>query len=379
MEGPLCRVEDGGTLHAATASVAEFSGSTANVTITDPGSSINVTGALDLGGSGGAAAINLLNGGILNVPDANTTINSLSAINIDGGTFNSGFISGLGNVNIATGKLHVPNAASFLIFAPLFDENLALNANAAISSANDIRVDASMNLHLRGGALAADELTNNGNINHNAGTISASTLINNNDLILGSTTNAIVDASLENSVSGTVSGPGTITNQLRNIGRVNLTGHTLHIQGAATNQFNGLFIGNGTLQADGGIINASGATMAFSGPTNIIGDVHNQDLPLLGGPPLGLIVSSGPGPLTFFDDVINDGEIRTNTNGFTVMLGAASGTGIYTGAGTVVFEADFTPGASPGSATLAATSSLAPLPHWKLRSAACLPEVSTIR
>ena len=54
--------------------------------------------------------------------------------------------------------------------------------------------------------------------------------------------------------------------------------------------------------------------------------------------------------MTLFDDVVHNGaEIRTIAGSQTVIFGAASGAGDYTGTGTVFFEGDLRPGNSPDS------------------------------
>ncbi|HEY3394101.1 MAG TPA: hypothetical protein VGK58_15415, partial [Lacipirellulaceae bacterium] len=62
----------------------------------------------------------------------------------------------------------------------------------------------------------------------------------------------------------------------------------------------------------------------------------------------------------FYDDVINNGEIRTSTNGFTVFFGSASGSGTFTGTGTVNFEGDLSPGSSPAAVSFAGDVVLGP-------------------
>jgi hypothetical protein len=96
--------------------------------------------------------------------------------------------------------------------------------------------------------------------------------------------------------------------------------------------------------------------MNFAGTANIDGSVTNASG--------GKIISGGGGATIFYDDVVNNGEIRTSTNGFTVFFGAVSGSGTFTGTGTVNFEGDLSPGSSPaavsfgGNATFASSSSL---------------------
>jgi hypothetical protein len=110
-------------------------------------------------------------------------------------------------------------------------------------------------------------------------------------------------------------------------------------------------MGNGTLRVDGfpGINNDG--DMAFSGLTNIIGDIHNNST--------GVIISSGGGPVTFYDDVVNNGEIRTNVNSFSVYFGSYSGNG-DTGTGTVIMEGDLKPGSSPGTMAFGGDLSFGP-------------------
>jgi hypothetical protein len=83
--------------------------------------------------------------------------------------------------------------------------------------------------------------------------------------------------------------------------------------------------------------------MNFAGTANVLGDVTNA----VGAK----IISGGGGATVFFDDVVNNGEIRTSANGFSVFFGSVSGSGPFTGTGTVNFEGDLTPGSSPGILT----------------------------
>jgi hypothetical protein len=104
------------------------------------------------------------------------------------------------------------------------------------------------------------------------------------------------------------------------------------------NNAGGIISGNGTLIVRGGLTNAG--TMNFSGLANVVGDVANA--------PGGKVISSGGGPTTFYDHVVNQGEIRTSAGGITVFFGSASGSGAFTGPGTVNFESNLSPGNSTG-------------------------------
>jgi hypothetical protein len=95
--------------------------------------------------------------------------------------------------------------------------------------------------------------------------------------------------------------------------------------------------------------------MAFSATTNVGGDVTNNLA--------GKITSAG-GTTTFWDDVLNQGEIRTSSESFSVFYGSLSGSGTFTGPGTVLIEGDLKPGNSPtissfgGNLTFGQTSTL---------------------
>ncbi len=92
-------------------------------------------------------------------------------------------------------------------------------------------------------------------------------------------------------------------------GQVSLAGGLLHVTGYLNNGLDydpedpppmtATIVGYGSLQADGGLANAS--TMTFNGLTNILGNVNNMLS--------GLISVSGPDRMAFFNDLRNDGEV----------------------------------------------------------------------
>jgi hypothetical protein len=140
-----------------------------------------------------------------------------------------------------------------------------------------------------------------------------------------------------------------------NSGQIRLLGGELTFTQDLTNNAAGVISGNGSLIAAGGLTNIG--TMNFANATNIVGSIDN-----VGG---GKIISAGGGATVFYDDVTNNGEIRTSTNAFTVFFGNVSGTGTFTGTGTVNFEGGLSPGSSPaavqfaGNVALGADSTLA--------------------
>lgn len=123
-----------------------------------------------------------------------------------------------------------------------------------------------------------------------------------------------------------------------NAGRISNFGGVVEFGGSMANAVTGLVAGRGVFIAGGGFVNAG--NFAVSGTTDIVGDFNN-----LAG---GRFVTSANATSTFYDDVVNNGEIRTSLNGHTVFFGGLSGSGSFTGTGNVFIEGDMSPGNSPG-------------------------------
>lgn len=128
-----------------------------------------------------------------------------------------------------------------------------------------------------------------------------------------------------------------------NDGQIRLLGGELEFTNDLTNNAGAFLSGNGSLVTGSGLTNDG--IMNFAGTANIVGSVNNSAS--------GRIISGGGGATIFFDDVVNEGEIRTSTNGFTVFFGDLTGSGSFTGAGTVNVEGDFSPGSSPATVNFA--------------------------
>lgn len=123
-----------------------------------------------------------------------------------------------------------------------------------------------------------------------------------------------------------------------NAGRIEVIGGSAEFNGAVTNQAGtGTITGrNATLRFNDGLANQGSVALSF-GISDVFGDINNT----------GSVINSGSGQVTFYDDVINNGEIRTSTGGASVFFGAVSGAGSFTGTGSVFFEGDLRPGNSP--------------------------------
>lgn len=232
---------------------------------------------------------------------------------------------------------------------------LALSQGATVNTATALTIDT-------GGILSGD------------GRIAAAV---SNHGLLAATPNSrlIIDGGLDN--HGLVTGSGRIEANLINRGggaagvRVgpgqNLTlagsshtsadGAVMHISGGGELHFEGrmvhqggavLQINGGTLRADQGLHNAGRLQISFGG-AEIFGELNND--------PAGQVIASGGAHTTFWDRVVNDGEIRASASAGAQMVyfGAVSGSGGFTTNGANAyhrFEGGYAPGASAASVSL---------------------------
>jgi T5SS/PEP-CTERM-associated repeat protein len=390
-------IVDGGRVTNNDAIVAYLPGSQGAITVDGTGSSWTTTGILNLGIQA-PGTLDIRNGGQVAVSGwlvLGSADNGRGTVNLEGGTLtaeaidqrssDSGIawtggglkITGTGGLNLSasgplgpnvvvhTGKsLTVANATSV-------QSGVQLTVNGGIFSTNLLDVYGSV--QLVGGAASIRDtfyLRSGGTLEIVAGqtvsVASAPSLTDGSTLMLSGGTLRAVAVIPEVVNDGRISGWGQIQGNLHNhgeiavgagqqlaftgdldnnsaesgIAQISLSGGTLSSQTILTNQNGALIMGNGTIRAAGiGISNRS--TMAFSGATNLYGDVRNYSI--------GLIIVSGGGPTTFYDDVRNDGEIRVSAGCMATFFGETTGTGSWTGDGTKYFEGDLKPGSSPAS------------------------------
>ncbi|GAB4187745.1 MAG: hypothetical protein Kow00105_02400 [Phycisphaeraceae bacterium] len=266
-----------------------------------------------------------------------------SSLIIDGGTFSVGQLQGSNSPLFLNGRLELTNDNLTLGLGTMFGPNLTLQSNRSLLVGNTLTVNAGSLLTVDQTTLTAGALVNDGEvvINGVSALINGGTMSNSGIL----TGNGRIDLLLTNAATGVVrvnAGNHLIVErQADNNGRIDLTGGTLEVINLLQNNAGATVIGSGTLISRTQIINDG--EMVFSGPTNVVGDTINNAA--------GLIVVSGGGPITFFDDLTQNGELRTSAGSTSVFLGTVSGSGTFTGSGTTRFEGDFTPGASPADIT----------------------------
>jgi hypothetical protein len=134
-----------------------------------------------------------------------------------------------------------------------------------------------------------------------------------------------------------------------------MLGGIADFHGTLTNTASGRITGRGTLIASGGLVN-QGHVALSNGITDVYGDVSNDT----NDPAVGITVS-GNADATFWGDVTNtSGLFRVAAGSSATFFGGFGGAGI-SGSGDVYFEADITPGNSPGLAEFGGNVHLGPL------------------
>ncbi len=335
----VLNVEAGALVTSGNATVGLSSPADGTATVNGANSHWQITGNLSVSNTG-SGTLNVDGGGKVSVTGTTTLPNPAGVINLNGGRFEfgtmtvgdfqqvngvSGSLAGDLGTQAVTGLNDIASTADgdlFVIGLKPLQQQFSNIAGAVDTS--EVIYGAGNSGLLFGDGVSPYALTNNTQGEVEVITGERMRFDGSNSTNAGQVTLA----------GGQVQFTQTLTNQSG--GQVTLAGGQLRADQGFANESGGLVFGNGSLRADGGLTNDG--TMAYSATSNVIGDVTNNAA--------GLITSSG-GTTTFFDDVTNNGEIRTNTNSFSVYFGSYSGNG-DTGTGTVIMEGDLKPGFSPG-------------------------------
>lgn len=357
-------ISNGGVVTSASGRISEGTGSGEVTTISGSGSKWTVSNNLELAFSGrldiqtgGLAHVGnqleilganvILNGGTLRLNTLNDPSNRL--------IFNSGTLQLAGNRNLGTDPI-VPQVFGSI---PTIRTGKGLTVEQTATLSTSLTID--------GGTFSAAQLVNAGSLDLRRGTLN----LTNQEVTIGSgglfgatldvdedvtinvtqgitnqglvTGDGQIGGSFNNGVSGELRASAgqslKFTSPIFSYGQIKLLGGELESTEHISTAPGSLISGNGTIIARQGFFNQG--VMNFAGTTNIVGDVISN-----AG---GRIISGGGGATVFFDDVVNNAEIRTSANGFSVFFGAVTGSGTYTGTGTVNFEGDLKPGSSPAA------------------------------
>lgn len=340
----------GNTLHIWNTGNVHLDGGTINTgSLTGEGGgfnfnagSLNITGDLVMDAMVPLGNSLVLNGfKTLNVSGI-TTLTGFSALMLDGGTFSTGSLLNNGGFAFNRGTFNLTNENLVIGSGGLFGSFVQFDYGQTVNVTNTTTVNTGSALALNNSVFTSGMMNNDGQILLN-GLVSSlgGGIINNAGLLTGT---GNVGATLNNA-SGEVrviTGDELIFTGTANYNnsQINLAGGTARFNEDLVNTLLGVINGRGTLVVDGGLTN-QGSINLSSGTTDIHGNVSNT-----AG---SSIIVSGNGTATFYDDMAHNGdEIRVSDGSNAVFFGTVSGSGAYTGTGTVFFEGTVLPGNSPG-------------------------------
>jgi hypothetical protein len=302
---------------------------------------LNVSSDLLIETGGSFANLNL--SGLHTLAVGGTTRLSGSAhLSLDGGSFSTGSLVNNGGFSFTKGTFNLTNADLTIGNGGLFGNLVEFDNYQLVNVTNNTTVDDGAILALNGGILTSGSLTNNGliQLSGSFSSVGGSSLSNFGEI----TGNGRINSTLYNQSTGEVRVGSVESLRLSaagntNAGRIEVIGGEIEFDQDLLNQATtgNIIARNASLRFSGGLDNQGSLGLSF-GISDVFGDIDNT----------GIIIQSGGGLVTFFDDMINNGVIQVSAGSQAVFFGNASGSGSYSGSGTVFFEGGLNPGNSPG-------------------------------
>jgi T5SS/PEP-CTERM-associated repeat protein len=320
-----------------------------------------------------------------------TTIDPFQSLVLTGGTLSTGSLVNNGTFNFTSGTLGISGSSGLTFVAsggPLGTAfTLGTGCNLSVTNATTIPGDSSLTID--GGQITSGSLDNAGSLIFQRGGLSVGGTLTNQ------TTGRLTISSL-----GSLRTPGAVTNN----GRIELLGGAANLGGSGALTNGGLILGDGEIAknttnsfsgeirgesgkhlllagsngSNAGLITLANGDLQFSQALTNSGTITGRGQLRVGGAgltnngniafsagitdlyakvtnnsgPTPKIITSGGGATNFWDDVVNNGEIRTSAGCRSTFFGSTSGSGTYTGTGTVDFEGDLRPGSSPAAVSI---------------------------
>jgi T5SS/PEP-CTERM-associated repeat protein len=402
-------VANGGTVTSNALELGEAFNSVGVLNVSGGGTSFSTTGTANIGGvvanqPAASATINLSTGALVSL-NGTTNLRTGATINMNGGTLSLNTLNWApgAKVNWNAGAVRFANgnAITQSVLQLFLNGTSTLGTNRTLAATAGV-LNLDTNLDLDGGRLNIHGLQLNANLNVGAfssvtatdtitiqpgrtlqiddfGSISSATSIVNNGVLKLNGPLASVNSLVTNTL-GVIQGSGRFAGglnngaagiiraaandhiiiqgaALNNPGTMELLGGTIEYTGTLTNQATGFIAGRGVFRgssdAPGGNGLSNLGVLAFSaGHADIYGDVTNQAS--------GKIVAAGGSVVTFYDDVINNGDIRTNVGSRSVFFGDVTGAGSFTGGGDVELNGDLRPGNSPANVSFGGNVVISP-------------------
>jgi len=363
-------ISNGGTINQFRLQTGGSSSS--NATIDLDGGTLNISDQSTLGGTtGGTATVNLLPGSLFNV-GGDVVLNPGGTINLFGGELRLSELNKLrangGTVNWNNGTVRINGNTTLTPTA-----STLLMPSGTLGFGQELRIDGNLTLQstvvVDGGTLSLLGLVNTHLLQLKSGRFEflddnliigiggplgeefelrdGMTLFSDNDIIVDGVLIAggRVDSFLSTSTTGEIrvelGERLTVAAPLFNSGSLQLQGGRVDVGTNLTNAATGNIMGRGTL-AVGTVLTNQGDLALSNGQTDIFGDVNNT-----AG---GRVIVSGNADVTFWGDVTDTGSLFNVSTGSSATFFGTAGFGI-SGGGDVYFEADVTPGSSPGLET----------------------------
>jgi T5SS/PEP-CTERM-associated repeat protein len=391
------QVINGGQLYVSVLNLGEVQGSSGSLSVSAANATVTVSSTANLGGISANSPANngalmIAPGGIVNF-NGPTNLRGTANVLMSGGTWglNAVSVQPGAAVQWSAGTIKMADAAT--ITGSVLDLLLGGSHNLGsqrMLTATSGALTLDSPLTVSGGTLIAPTINFNGPLTidsygsvnatdqatiatgqvvqvNDLGKLGATNFINNNGLLQGNGASATVTGFVAN-LTGVVQGTARFANGMNNGttgtirartgdylvidqtgmtngGNIELSGGVLEYTHALSNLGTGLISGRGefrgsTSSPGGNGLSNLGVVALSGGYSDIRGDVLNT-----GG---GKIINAGGGVVTFYDDVTHNGsEIRTYPGSRTVFFGSQSGSGSFTGGGTVEYSGDLRPGNSP--------------------------------
>ena len=269
---------------------------------------------------------------------------------LNGGTLSVGSLWGADALSFNSGTFKLTDANLTIGMGGLFGRILNLNSAQTIEVTNEAIVASTGLLEISGGAFSADTTINFGEIQlissgygYSGDTpLLAGGSVENYGFISG---DGRISADLNNTATGMVSiasgGELLFTGSLNdNYGTIVNSGGFLGATGLMTNAIGANInaVGEVTLSLTGGLDN-SGTVSLSAAEANVYGDITNNSD--------ALVALANESEASFVGAFVNNGDVYVGQDSRAVFFGPVSGSGTFSGSGTVEFADSFSPGSSP--------------------------------
>jgi len=273
--------------------------------------------------------------------DGAVTFTTASTLN--GGMLSTGSITGFDLVDFQAGTFALTSDNLVVGTGGIAGAIIDLPAVKHITITNNATINSEGEVNIQGGSFMAATTTNNGllQLGGGASLLDGTTLVN-HATVAG---DGRVSATLNNEATGQINvGNGEKISFLAsgntNAGSINATTGIVEFSADLINSTTGSITAQNTiLRFTGGVTN-NGVIDLSLGINDVFGDITINTN--------AAVNVTGSSSATFDGIVVNNGEFRVDAGSSAVLMGDVSGGGSFPGNGTILFEARFSPGNSPG-------------------------------